>query len=47
MNRLIARHIQAPATLADILAPVRRQFAESGMSEDDLDALVEEARRIR
>ena len=44
VQRVISRHIHAPATLAEILAPVRRQFAESGMSEDELDALVEDAR---
>lgn len=31
-------------TLDEILAPVREGFAESGMSEDELTALFEEAR---
>jgi hypothetical protein len=44
VHRVIARHIHSPSNLADILAPIRRQFAESGMSEDELDAIVEEAR---
>ena len=45
IHRLIAREIQAPATTLDqVLAPVRRQFEESGMTDDDLAALVEEVR---
>jgi hypothetical protein len=32
------------ATLDEILAPVREGFAESGMTEDELTALFEEAR---
>jgi hypothetical protein len=44
IHRLIERHIKASDTLAALLAPVRQQFAESGMSEDELDAIVEEAR---
>jgi hypothetical protein len=44
VHRLIERHISAPDRLAALLAPVRRQFAESGMSEAELDSLVEEAR---
>ena len=31
-------------TLAEILAPVHEDFRKSGMTEDDLDALVEEVR---
>lgn len=42
--RLIERHVRGPAALAAMLEPVRREFAESGMSEDELDALVEESR---
>jgi hypothetical protein len=44
LQGLIHRHIKAPIILAEVLAPIRREFAESGMSEDELDALVEEAR---
>jgi hypothetical protein len=33
------------STLDEILAPTRRQFAESGLSEDDLTNLVREERR--
>lgn len=31
-------------TLDEILAPVRKGFAESGLSDDEVDALLEEAR---
>ena len=44
VHRLIGRHVRSAGTLAAILEPVRREFADSGMSEDDLDSLVEEAR---
>ncbi|MFI5454836.1 MAG: hypothetical protein ACHRXM_05235 [Isosphaerales bacterium] len=44
IHRIIERHIKAPDDLAAFLAPIRQQFAESGMSEEDLDSLVEEAR---
>lgn len=32
-------------SLEEILAPVRRDFAESGMTEDELDALIESERQ--
>jgi len=44
VHRLIERHVRASGMLAELLAPIRREFAESGMSEDELDSLVEEAR---
>lgn len=44
IRRLIEKDIQTTATLDEILAPVRKQFEESGMSDDDLDALVDEVR---
>lgn len=44
IHRLIEKDIQAPASLDDVLAPIRRQFEESGMTEEELDTLVEEAR---
>ena len=44
IHRLIERDIRTPATLDEALASVRRQFQESGLTEEDLDALVEEAR---
>lgn len=42
--RVLRRHVGGPFALAALLEPVRREFAESGMSEDELDTLVEEAR---
>lgn len=36
--------ILAQKPFREILAPVRESFAESGMTEDELDALVEKAR---
>ncbi|MEK6410881.1 MAG: hypothetical protein AABN34_28485 [Acidobacteriota bacterium] len=33
-----------PPSLDEILGPVREQFAASGMTEEDLDALIEEVR---
>ena len=42
--RLLKRHVKGPVALAALLEPVRREFADSGMSEDELDSLVEEAR---
>lgn len=41
---LIYRDILAKPTLDDIFAPVRREFASSGMTDGDLDALIDEAR---
>lgn len=35
---------EAEPRLDDILAPIRRGFAESGLSEPELEALFEEAR---
>jgi hypothetical protein len=32
-------------SLDEILAPIRRNFAESGMSEEDLDELIENERQ--
>lgn len=43
VHRLIDREID-PDCLDPILAPVRRNFEESGMTDDDLAALVEEVR---
>lgn len=31
-------------SLEEILAPIRQDFAESGMSEDELEGLIEDAR---
>jgi hypothetical protein len=44
---LITESSAVPATLAEIMAPVRNQFQESGMTEQDLDAMVNAARSRR
>lgn len=41
---LIERSLNSEPTLDDILAPFRRQVADSGMSESELTTLFEEAR---
>lgn len=35
--------IETP-TIDEILAPIRKQFNESGMTEDELEVLIDEAR---
>lgn len=44
IERLLEKALSSPASIDDLLAPVRKQFAKSGMTEDELDALIEEAR---
>lgn len=41
---LLEGKILAQKTFKEILAPVRESFEESGMTDDELDALVETAR---
>ncbi len=41
---ILAAKILAQKPFREILAPVREGFAESGMTDDELDALVEKAR---
>jgi hypothetical protein len=41
---LLEAKILAQKPFKEILAPVRESFEESGMTEDELDALVEKAR---
>lgn len=43
-RELIERAVRAEAGLDEILAPFRRQVAESGISDDELTALLGEAR---
>jgi len=42
---LIEKDIDHRKTLDEILAPVRKNFAESGMTEDELDELIESERQ--
>jgi plasmid stability protein len=43
-REILEKDVAKEKTLDEILAPFRQSFAESGMSEEDLDALVEAAR---
>lgn len=45
VEELLEKDADRPKTLDEILAPLRRNFAESGMSEEDLDALIESERQ--
>jgi hypothetical protein len=48
VSALIERDLESPRTLDEILAPVRRGFAERGVSEGEWTALVEdELREVR
>lgn len=46
MYRVRSRNqeLLGPPTIDEILEPIRKQFVESGMTEEDLDALIDEAR---
>lgn len=44
IERLIATDLLAAKSFDEILAPIRKSFQESGMSDNDLDALFEDAR---
>lgn len=44
VERLIEKDVLAAQSFDEILAPIRQGFQESGMSEDELDALFEEER---
>ena len=45
VESLIEKDIDRPKTLDEILAPIRKNFAESGMTEEDLDELIETERQ--
>ncbi|MDQ3322336.1 MAG: hypothetical protein M3525_07890 [Acidobacteriota bacterium] len=45
IESLIEQDIDKRKTLDEILAPVRRNFAESGITEDELDELIESERQ--
>ena len=45
VENLIEKDIDHRKTLDEILAPVRKNFAESGMTEDELDELIESERQ--
>lgn len=45
VENLIKKDIDKQQTLDEILAPIRKNFAESGMTEAELDALIESERQ--
>jgi hypothetical protein len=44
VERLIEKDVLASQSFDEILSPIRQGFQESGMSEDELETLFEEAR---
>jgi len=44
LEKLIEKDIDRTKTIDEILAPVRQEFEESGMTEDELDEFIEEIR---
>lgn len=44
LEKLVEKDIEETKTLAEILAPFRREVEDSGISDEELDALVEQAR---
>lgn len=44
VKSVIERELTGPLRLRDLYAPVRKQINKSGISEDELDTLLEEAR---
>ena len=45
IERFLEKDIDRETNLEKLLAPIRKNFAESGMSEEDLDALIESERQ--
>ncbi|MFN7949295.1 MAG: ribbon-helix-helix protein, CopG family [Blastocatellia bacterium] len=44
IRQLIEKDLAGPVSLRDLYAPVREQIAESGITDDELDALIEAVR---
>ena len=44
LEKMIEKDIEHSKTLDEILAPLRKEFDESGMTEDELDEFIEEIR---
>jgi hypothetical protein len=44
VHHLIEKDVQSDPTLDEILAPIRLEFETSGMTEEELDTLVDEVR---
>ncbi len=45
VEQLIEKDINQRKTLNDILAPIRKNFTDTGMTEGDLDLLIESERQ--
>ncbi len=45
VENLIEKELNKQKTLDEIFAPVRQEFKEQGMTEDELDDLIYQARR--
>lgn len=45
LERLVERDVERIKAFDDILAPIRKNFADSGMTEEELDELVERERQ--
>lgn len=45
LEKLIEKDVEYKKTLDEILAPIRKNFEESGMTEADLDDLIESERQ--
>lgn len=44
VRELVARDLKSLGSFDEILAPIRKEFAESGMTEAEWDELIEQAR---
>ena len=44
LDGLIKKDLSAPTTFAELLAPLHEDFRQSGMTEDELNDLIEESR---
>lgn len=44
LRDLVEKDLTGPPKLSDILAPIREDFRQSGMTEDELASLIEETR---
>jgi len=44
LRGLVEEDLKRPPKLGEILAPIREDFRRSGMAEDELEGLIEEAR---
>ena len=44
LRTLVEEDLNRPTRLSEVLAPIREDFRRSGMTEDELESLIEEAR---